>query len=268
MNSQKTKVHFMDSRLLSATNPVSVNLIGAGGTGSNVINALSKMNHCLISLGHPGLEVRMWDDDTVTQANLGRQEFAHCEVGLHKSVVLINRINRRSGTNWKAETKKFERDALGRLPKHAPASITITCVDTAQARFEIAAILNETADTNSHHHRPRYWMDFGNSRDCGQVVLSTVGEIAQPASEKFETLGKLPFVTDEFGELLRQSGDADDTPSCSLPEALERQDLFINPTLVDFGCSILWKLFRNGMTEQRGLFLNLETLQAHPLKVD
>ncbi|GAA4905950.1 hypothetical protein [Mucilaginibacter defluvii] len=40
MDSEKIKVHFTDTNLINATNPVTVNLIGAGGTGSKVLTAL------------------------------------------------------------------------------------------------------------------------------------------------------------------------------------------------------------------------------------
>ena len=110
-------------------------------------------------------------------------------------------------------------------------------------------------------------MDFGNSQDTGQVILSTIGEIKQPNSEKYQTVASLPFVTDEFGELLKQSEQEDNTPSCSLAEALEHQDLFINSSLTQMGCSLLWNLFRRGMTEYKGFFHNLKDFRTHPIKV-
>lgn len=60
---------------------------------------------------------------------------------------------------------------------------------------------------------------------------------------------------------------ADSGPSCSLAEALSKQDLFINSTLAQLGYNILWKMFRNGMIEHQGLFLNLETLKVNPIGV-
>lgn len=264
MKTGKTKVHFTDPYLISPTNPITVNLIGAGGTGSKVLTALMEMNHSLVSLGHAGLSVRLWDDDIVTNANLGRQRFAPSETGLYKSVALINRANRFMGTNWKAETVKFKRDCFGKLPANAKATIYITCTDSAGSRFEIADILKYS---NQRHHRddPKYWMDFGNSQYTGQVVLSTVGEIRQPKSGIFETVERLPFVTEEFGELLKQSEAVDDTPSCSLAEALDKQGLYINSALAQMGCSLLWNLFREGMTPNRGFFLNLKDFRSQPI---
>ena len=228
MNTEKITVHFTDNSLLNPTNPILVNLIGAGGTGSKALTALMEMNHSLTELGHAGLQIRLWDDDVITQANLGRQRFAECEIGLYKSVALINRANRFSGTNWKAETVKFEKDRLDKLPENAGASIYISCVDSVKARFGIADILNILNNGKAYSNRPRYWLDFGNSQHTGQVLLSTIGTIKQPNSEKYETVESLPFITDEFGELLKQSEQQDDTPSCSLAEALEKQELFIN----------------------------------------
>lgn len=267
MNTGKTKVHFTDNSLISPTNPIEVNLIGAGGTGSKVLTALLEMNHSLIELGHAGLQVRLWDDDRVTEANLGRQRFAECETGLYKSVALINRANRWSGTSWKAETQKFERDSFGQCPEHAQAGIYITCVDSVAARFEIAEMLKALTNNRAYRNEPKYWLDFGNSQYTGQVILSTIGNIWQPKSEKYETVASLPFVTEEFGELLEHSEETDDTPSCSLAEALEKQDLYINAVLAQMGCSLLWSLFRNGLTQYRGFFLNLHSYHSQPLKV-
>ena len=264
----KTKVHFTENSLINPTNPVTVNLIGAGGTGSQVLTALARMNHALTELNHAGLSVRLWDDDVITEANLGRQLFAESELGLHKSVALINRINRFFGTNWKAETQKFQKDDLGKLQSNMKSEIYISCVDSVKSRFDIAEILNELKiDKSYYRNQCKYWIDFGNSQFTGQVLLSTIGNIKQPNSEKYETVENLPFITEEFGEILKVSESEDDTPSCSLAEALEKQDLFINSTLAQMGSSLLWSLFRNGLTENRGFFLNLKNFQSQPIKL-
>jgi PRTRC genetic system ThiF family protein len=264
----KSKVHFTDSELISPTNPISVNLIGAGGTGSQMLTALARMNHALTELNHAGLSVRLWDDDIITKANLGRQLFAESELGLHKSVALINRTNRFFGTDWKAETQKFEKDYFGKFQSNMKSEIYISCVDSVKSRFEIAEILNELKiDKGYYRNQPKYWMDFGNSQYTGQVLLSTIGNIRQPNSEKYKTVENLPFLTEEFGELLKQSETQDDTPSCSLAEAMEKQDLYINSVLAQMGSSLLWNLFRNGLTENRGFFLNLKNFHSQPIKL-
>lgn len=268
MEEPKTTVHFADNYLINAVNPITVNLIGAGGTGSKTLTTLMEMNHSLNVLGHPGLQVRLWDDDIVTEANIGRQRFAECEIGLYKSVALINRVNRFMGTCWKAKPQKFERDIKGNLPSNASANIFISCVDTVQARFEIAEMLTTQLEKGSFYRdRTLYWLDFGNSQFTGQILLSTVGTIKQPSSKKYQTVENLPFVTEEFKELLRLSEENDNTPSCSLAEALNKQDLFINATLAQMGSSLLWSLFRQGKIENRGFFLNLASYHSQPIKI-
>lgn len=267
MNNQKTRVHFADKDILSPTNPISVNVIGAGGTGSKMITALMEMNHALIELGHPGLSVRLWDNDIITQANLGRQRFAQSEVGIYKSIALINRCNRESGCNWKAETQQFNKLVSKGMKELLHATITISCVDQVQARFDIAEILKEKPSGYLVRDTPLYWMDFGNSVNTGQVILSTVKTVKQPESQKYETVSKLPDITEEFGDLLRQSEKIDDTPSCSLADALKKQDLYINSSLVPMGSSLLWNLFRNGMISYRGFFLNLKDFRTQPVPV-
>ena len=124
------------THLINPTNPVTINLIGAGGTGSQVLSALARINHSLVALNHPGIFVKVFDDDRVTVANLGRQLFSASETGMNKAVALINRINRFFGTNWKAIPSKYSSER-----KCEPTTITISCVDTAHARFEIAGML-------------------------------------------------------------------------------------------------------------------------------
>ncbi|MEP6749415.1 MAG: PRTRC system ThiF family protein [Bacteroidota bacterium] len=264
----KTTVHFADNYLLQPPNPITCNIIGAGGTGSQLLTAMARMSHSLIALGHPGLWVQLFDDDIVTEANLGRQLFASSEKGLYKSVVLINRVNRFFGTNWKAITNLYDHKNHEVIAKYGAANMIISCVDTLTARFEIAKIITLLEKENRfHQNKMLYWMDFGNGKETGQVILSTIGKIKQPASKKFQTANDLPFITKQFKELLLTSEKKDTTPSCSLADALTKQDLFINSTLVNMGASLLWNLFREGMIEHRGFFINLKSFHARPLKV-
>ncbi|WP_413998078.1 PRTRC system ThiF family protein [Flavobacterium sp. W1B] len=267
MNTKKA-MHFADNYLINPTNPLTVNLIGAGGTGSRMLTELARMNHSLISLGHTGLQLNLYDDDMVTTANQGRQLFADTEVGLFKVVALINRTNRFFGTNWKAVTQQFNSSNLKSLPNQGKANIYISCVDSVIARFDIATSLQSVENHKSYErNKALYWMDFGNTKNSGQLLLSTIGEIKQPTSKLYRTVSNLPFVTEEFKELLQAKNDNNE-PSCSLAEALGKQDLFINSTLASIGASLLWRLFREGMTPHRGFFLNLTDFRSQPIPLN
>lgn len=86
------KIHYTDRYLLNPHHPVTVFIIGAGGTGSQVATNLARMSIALQALGHPGLHVTVFDPDTVTEANIGRQLFSESELGLNKAVALVTRI--------------------------------------------------------------------------------------------------------------------------------------------------------------------------------
>lgn len=259
-------VHIVHRDIVQPYNPVTVNLIGAGGTGSQVLTNLARINHALQAFDHPGLFVRVFDDDQVTAANLGRQLFTTAEVGQYKSVALINRINRFFGTNWKAETVRFDERVQANAAQYS-AALNISCVDNAATRFEISKVLCAFAHSYGGRSRALYWLDFGNSRQSGQAILCTLDAIKQPKSEQFRTVERLPLVTEEFREMLLTAEETDDTPSCSLAEALAKQDLFINTALAGCGASLLWQMIREGMIVNRGFFLNLNEYRTQPLKV-
>jgi PRTRC genetic system ThiF family protein len=226
------------------------------------------MNHALIELNHPGIVVRLFDDDKVDHANLGRQLFATAEMKQYKAVALINRVNLFFGTNWKAVTERYDKALLHENAEFVRAGLTISCVDTVRARMEIAEVLKSCyRNTGNVRNKPVYYMDFGNSRFTGQVILSSVGKIKQPPMRKFRTVEALPMMTDEFRDLLETAELTDNTPSCSLAEALTKQDLFINSALANLGASLLWTLFREGMLINRGFFLNLQQFRSQPIKV-
>ena len=50
------KIHYTDKYLLNPYHPVTVSVIGAGGTGSQVVTGLARMSVALQALGHPGPE--------------------------------------------------------------------------------------------------------------------------------------------------------------------------------------------------------------------
>lgn len=66
----------------------------------------------------------------------------------------------------------------------------------------------------------------------------------------------------------RGSASAEDnTPSCSLAEALEKQDLFINQGVATFALQLLWQFIREGGLNIHGYFINLETGKVTPLPI-
>lgn len=199
----------------------------------------------------------MIDPDEVTDANIGRQLLSPSELGLNKAVALTTRINRFFGIDWEARGKVYEKT-------DNPANITISCVDTVKSRLNIASFFKSNQSTRDEC-KHIYWLDFGNTTNTGQVVLGTINPVKQPDSKDYETVSDLKSVTGLFD--LKKVKDSDSGPSCSLAEALEKQDLFINSTLAQHGCALLWRMITTGMIDCQGLYLNLETTKVNPIKL-
>jgi len=253
----KSKIHYAPDYIVNPPHPITVNVIGAGGNGSQVIQGLARMNVTLQALGHPGLLAIVFDDDKVTEANFGRQLFSASDVGRYKADVLISRINRFYGTSWHSTNYKYDKETA----EHT--NIVISCVDTAKARMNISKYWNKTK-VYQDWEKPYYWLDLGNSNKSGQVILGSSDRTKQPKSKKYKTIEKLPTIDKEFD--LKSIKD-DNEPSCSVAEAIEKQDLFINPIVSYMGLNLLWKLFKDYSIMHRGYYINLETGKTNPIKL-
>lgn len=252
------RIHFTDKYLINPLHPVTISLIGVGGTGSQVLTHLARMNKALIALDHPGIHVKAFDNDIVTESNIGRQLFSECDIGLSKSQVLISRINRYFGYRWES----FQKQGC------TEANIIISCVDTIESRKQIDGLVKHFSKQKAKqpYEMPLYWLDFGNTQNTGQVVLGTIQKIGQPKSEMYTTVASLPNVMKEFKNF-KGVNESDQGPSCSLADALHKQDLFVNSTLSNIGCNILWKLISEAKIEHRGAYMNLKSLTLNPIKV-
>lgn len=261
------KIHYTDAYLLSPQHPVTIFVIGAGGTGSQVITNLARMNMALQAMGHPGLHITVYDPDIVTEANIGRQLFCESELGENKAIALVTRINRFFGYTWSAEnccypSRRNRNKDSGRL-----ANIIITCTDNVRSRLDLWQLLKNHRETNINNEKtPLYWMDFGNTQNTGQVLIGNIrNKIPQPTSDKYIPMPKMNVITEEISYSTIKEEDSG--PSCSLAEALRKQDLFINSMLAQVGCNILWKMFKEGRTIHRGAYVNLTTLRVNPIPV-
>ena len=131
---------------------------------------------------------------------------------------------------------------------------------------------------------PRYWLDLGNKKSDGQVILGQPPECSYNAvrygqmnSRDFARYGinaptqqiqaRLPTVVEMFPELLDASVAEDDMPTCSVADALSKQSMFINDMVSDWAMQLLDDLLRGDGLRFCGVFINLETGRVNPLPV-
>lgn len=248
--------HYLPARL--AREAIRILLVGAGGTGSRILDNLVLLHKALLAKGHPeGLIVTVIDDDVVSTANVGRQAFYECDVGNYKSLVLVNRANMALGDRqWDAQVGRITTKTSGIGNFH----IVIGAVDNRTARLGILRSLERCFSGT------RYWLDTGNGADHGQVLL---GEVTA-GKRKTDNVWRLPHAGEMFPEVIKSKLDSleDDLPSCSLAEALEKQSLFVNPAVATFASNILWQLFTRGEINCHGAFINLDHMTTRPIEVD
>jgi PRTRC genetic system ThiF family protein len=250
--------HIIPSYITASSSPVQIILIGAGGIGSQVLTGLARMHFALRKLGHPGFILHVIDGDKVSEANIGRQIFSPSDIGRNKAEVLVTRVNTFFGMSWIAypmmasREMKIDRNGNGYPP------IIITAIDSAQGRIEIGNWFRKSDML--------YWLDFGNKASSGQVILGTLPGhgIKQPYKH---TVDRLPTVLDLYPDMENLT-EKDQGPSCSLEEALQRQDLLINQWVATAGLELLWKCFRRGYITESGAFINLNPLTIRALPID
>jgi PRTRC genetic system ThiF family protein len=214
-------------------------LAGCGGTGSILATHLARIWQAWTRLGGNPFRVTLYDPDTVTEANLARQCFCAADIGHNKAQVLAQRLRDFFGIEAEALPHK-----LTWLPGDANEMMVVTCVDSLAARRQLAP---KDHPTSPNH----YWLDCGNEAHTGQVILGGHG---------------LPTFFDVYPQA-RTAKEPKSTPSCSMAEALEKQDLFINSTLATLAGQLLWTLMRRGGLTHHGYFVNLTSGKVAPLAV-
>src|SRR5579859_7998546 len=231
---------------------VRVLVVGCGGTGSAVAAGLPYLHQAMIASGHPGgLQVTLMDGDTISPTNCVCQPFSRSEIGLHKVVVLVNRLNIFWGVDWEGVPAH-----LGEHHRIDRADIVIGCVDTRAAR---AVLRDATAGTSEVD----YWLDLGNNADSGQFIL---GEPLNQVNRRKRA--RLRSVAEFFPAIVDRQLDDDGQPSCSAAEALERQEPFVNQTLAQHALALLGRLFRYGTISYHGGFVSLVSGACAPIRIE
>jgi PRTRC genetic system ThiF family protein len=228
--------------------PVKICLIGVGGTGSEVLASLARIDYAIRELGHPGLHVTAWDGDVVERPNIGRQAFYPADLGQNKATITIQRINYLYGRDWVAMPRMLDinEDCSG-----MNCDLLITCVDVAQFRADLAKCQNNL-------YSRCLWLDTGNGESTGQVILGRLGHAN-------ENPIKLPSVFDFYPEL---DGMVDNnTPSCSMEVALSNQDLPINRAIANVAMQLIWSLLRHGGLNHQGAFVDIRKGAQTPINI-
>ncbi|MFT4192100.1 MAG: PRTRC system ThiF family protein [Comamonas sp.] len=250
--------HLIDPVLIDRR--VTVHLVGVGGNGAQMAACLARLDIAMRALGHPhGLHVTAFDADRVSEAHVGRQLYSAVDIGRHKAIVTIHRLNQFYGLDWQAQPLRYEAYQQNRRLRQS-CDLLISCVDSRSAR----RTLHDLA-FDAYADYP-YWLDLGNTEATAQVVLGQPPD-SHPGS-RFRRCPRLPCVTELFPELLDDTTPEDNQPSCSVRMSLASQGLFVNDVAVRFAAQMLYELFSKGRLTAHGVVINLDSKRTGPIEVD
>lgn len=153
--------------------PLTVCLVGCGGTGSHVAQALARIA-AHMRARRDDLRLIFIDGDTVEEKNVGRQLFTHADIGKNKSQALAARFSSLFGLAIDAVPEMATVDVLAALGgirkrfggKNESTGILVGAVDNAVARKSLHGALR----AQSCWH---IWLDCGNHDYSGQVAVGT-----------------------------------------------------------------------------------------------
>ena len=145
-------------------------LVGCGGNGSHMAEAIARVGSLLTQQGQK-VDLLFIDPDYVEKDNIPRQNFSEAEIGLNKAQTLALRYSAKWGVTIKAIPASFERNMLH---YYSELTILLGCVDNPAGRAALAQCLEQ----NNQERSPRvWWLDLGNGLDTGQVVLGSANQV-------------------------------------------------------------------------------------------
>jgi len=185
-------------------------LIGAGGTGSFAAMNLARLLFELQRIGK-AVELTIIDPDLVENGNIPRSNFCAAEIGRFKAQTLAERITLAWGleVSYSNEKLEFEKHIKPNRNGFKELTILVGCVDNHLARQEIHRTLEESNKYNSHSAPEFWWIDGGNGKSSGQVLIGS--EVRREKAENH-------FTSDTICKKLP-------APSVIHPELLENQTI-------------------------------------------
>jgi PRTRC genetic system ThiF family protein len=211
-------------------------LVGCGGTGGVCANGIARLMRMMKDSGKKVPYIKFIDPDHFEMKNVGRQLVQDASIGENKAIELARRFNMALGLGIEAIPEAFDPQ------KHISRNNgTIICgaVDNWKARQSISESQNTI------------WIDAGNSRYSGQVVIGTTSDTdwmqarLKPTAQDAEILRWLPNAAAVFPELLKPDPEEErlaQTLSCAELLELNLQSATINGMVAGIATEYLRKL--------------------------
>ena len=218
-------------------------VVGCGGTGGFLAESIARL-----LLGREAM-LYLVDMDRVEPHNVARQAFGREEVGRFKAQALAERLAERYAREVGYSVLPYDRALHARAFDGARGlKLVVGCVDNAYARRAIAETLGQGVPAPYGYSQSRevWWLDCGNGRNSGQVLLGSVTSPAELKGSFREAEGvctALPAPSMQSSELL-DAAPRPPEPELDCAERIERteQGPTINQVIAALAVSYVEKL--------------------------
>lgn len=248
---------------------VAILLVGAGGTGSFAAHILAQLAAYALT---SGLDLRLYyiDPDSVEEKNLVRQNFCQAELGQAKAFTLAWRYSAAFGLTITPVVNRFEAGMLEEFrPRHSlngSLTLVVGAVDNHQARRDIAEAITAHLRYPSAGQQT-WWLDSGNERASGQVLLGNSLE-PEPQLSPLGYCVALPLPHLQEPSLIqRPEGQKVIDLSCADLTLLGEQSAMINRVMATWLGVYLYRLLQSRDLDLRATHLNLRvgTVSSTPI---
>ena len=243
-------------------------VVGAGGTGSFVIPALARLIFELRQQDNKPVAMLIVDPDVVESGNIPRSNFCAAEVGTFKAQTLAERVTMAWGLETKFSCDKF--DAEKHLKESASdyrsLTVIVGCVDNYLARRDIHNAIDRFRGYRSSDAPNHWWIDGGNGRSSGQVLLGSNTKGIKPEQHFAGTsiCRSLPAPSLIHPDLLAEETTAPETArpeSLSCPDRIRlgEQSLNINQRVAVEMAEMLTAMFLTRSLKRFASYFDLES---------
>jgi PRTRC genetic system ThiF family protein len=229
---------------------ITLALVGCGGTGSWLAPSVVRVARLLSEKFGKRVHVFFVDPDKVEQKNCYRQNFCEAEVGRFKADSLAYRYGLAWGVEVIALSDRFKNIHHSELMQTA-SRLIIGCVDGPAGRKEIFdGVL---------HNSGAWWLDCGNHKSAGQVLLGCGGSSPDPFSLP-GFCSWLPLPSTQHPELLELIPEIEregENLSCADLALLDSQGLSINQRIASEAADFLVRMLITRDLERMATYIDL-----------
>ncbi len=241
--------------------------VGAGGTGSFASLAIARLIYELRESGK-AVEFLIVDPDAVESGNIPRSNFCTAEIGSSKAQTLAKRITLAWGLECHYANEPFDAEVHLKQSSgdYRTLTVIIGCVDNLLARRAMHLAVEKHQGYRSDEAANIWWIDGGNGKYSGQVLLGSNTKRVKPEQHFTGTsiCRSLPAPSLVHPDLLEQErppSKSEMSGGLSCPERIRlgEQSLNINQRVaVEIG-EMLAEMFLTHNLRRFATYFDLET---------